>query len=770
MNSKRRFSFKRLALVASLALTGLFGFSSFVINKSANDNSVVEEAKADNEIEYNTHGHPSTIYLKIGKETGRWNDGIFQKDYIGSSVMLVNCKFYDSTGSTAYSGGASYTLVDVHFDNSYWIGKVSIPDADGVDKIEFNNGDQGSWGSGAWTKKYDLPTRGGTQDGKNMFIVTTNSNSPQTCTYAYYKREYTFQGDSHGNSGVLYFIPSKRWRDGNYSSKTLYPYIYCQWKENGETRQNAPWPGQCFSNVSSAKSSDNNVFMFSGIPYVQMTQITIVFNNDLILSDSNSPRINFNEYSRNNWWDGTGQKANVFGMYTYDWYNNVGENQVDIISGNYSWSTSETLLAGSFLEHDYINWYGWPMINNTFQETATSFYSIKLNLTIGDEFQLVFYNKLTNSSYTDQQSRWKLYGQSADGDDEGGRDWNGYNDMTITVYDDCVSKTTPIGSGLVSNYISQADGKYDNVKINHAGTVTISNTANRQKSGDKAVITMRWHDNSTRTFMPSSTLPDNVYGSFNLNDHTYHPIEWNPSTGRYEALCGILAGDTFRMANGSTGINISTLTLWNSEDISVSSTTPGTNNITVNTNTDFYCIGWYYANINPDGEPQALLTYFIDRTHSFTASRKLEPECGEAFALRVLATPTCTCNTTTFNAINTLLSKCTYDTTGAFLSNYSYYDYDYDSYVAAGGDYSSTQKSTTHKTNMAFKYQWLDWNSRSRPDPRPTPGLGNFGNLLSGEENGSLELVIIIASSLSLLSITALSILLLKRKKKEKTN
>ena len=757
-------SFKRLALVASLAFAGLFGVASEIINYKTVKCPVVEEARADsdNDIEYDSHGNPTVIYLKIAKDTNRWNDGLFYKDNRGVDVV-----FYDSTGTTGYDNKHQYTLTDIYYDNNYWIGKVSVPDADGVGAVEFCNGDHNSYYYGAWTYKYLLPSLGSAYEGYNMYIVTTNNSggagrgTQQECTLGYFDRDYILTESDGDSSGTLFFVPNEKWLNNSYdiswfNSRTIYPYIYYAWNEGSTRKENASWPGEAFSSVS------NSVYKFTNIPLVEMIQITIVFNNEVITAKTSGPRLNFNETARKNWWDGSGQKGNTFGMYSNEWYDNVYENEVDMITGNYDWCTSETVIAGSILNED-INWDGWPVQTNILKETSTSFYSIDLDFVIGDEFQVVWYDELKNVSANNKQSKWLLYGQSADSD-KLGRVWNGYDKTSITVYDDCINKSTAIGSDLINNYISKDDSN-GNIKINHAGRVTISNTSNREKSDDKAVITMRWHDDSSRTFTPSSILPNNVYGSFNQNDHNYHPIEWNASTGRYEALCGILAGDTFRFGNNESGISISSLTLWNSEDISVSTTTPGAGYITINNNTDFYSIGWYYQNTNPDGDPEATIVYFIDRTHMFTANRKYDEECGEAFALRVLATPTCSCTSTIFTAINTLLSKCSYDTEGAFLSNYSYYDYDFDSYEAHNHDYSQTEKSTTHKTNMAIKYQWLQWAAGGGVDPRPPHGLGNFSELFNAGDSSS-TIVIIVASSLSLLSVTALSVILIRKKHK----
>ena len=98
------------------------------------------------------------------------------------------------------------------------------------------------------------------------------------------------------------------------------------------------------------------------------------------------------------------------------------------------------------------------------------------------------------------------------------------------------------------------------------------------------------------------------------------------------------------------------------------------------------------------------------------------------------------------------------------MSSYNIVDYDYNSYIAHNKDYNQTAK--THNTNAFIKYQWLQYIGHNRGD-RPAPGLGNFDNLfpMSNSEDNTSIILIIVASSVSILSITALSILMVKKRK-----
>lgn len=99
------------------------------------------------------------------------------------------------------------------------------------------------------------------------------------------------------------------------------------------------------------------------------------------------------------------------------------------------------------------------------------------------------------------------------------------------------------------------------------------------------------------------------------------------------------------------------------------------------------------------------------------------------------------------------------------MSAYTIVDYD-----GVGSTYSS-DADITKNVNAYTKYQWVKWMAGGGSGPMPGPAaLGRFDNLISGTDSDSSIIVIIVASSLSILSITVLSILLVRRKKKEQTN
>ena len=91
------------------------------------------------------------------------------------------------------------------------------------------------------------------------------------------------------------------------------------------------------------------------------------------------------------------------------------------------------------------------------------------------------------------------------------------------------------------------------------------------------------------------------------------------------------------------------------------------------------------------------------------------------------------------------------------MSSYSIIDFENLSDYSSDDDINKT-------TNAYSKYLWCQYQNNPGSHPMPSPGLGRFDNLFEEEETLPV-IIIIIASSVSLLSITALSILLIKKRK-----
>ena len=93
------------------------------------------------------------------------------------------------------------------------------------------------------------------------------------------------------------------------------------------------------------------------------------------------------------------------------------------------------------------------------------------------------------------------------------------------------------------------------------------------------------------------------------------------------------------------------------------------------------------------------------------------------------------------------------------------YDYTYADYIAHGGSYSGCTRSNSYGMNCTNK-----WNALATAESRYSLGAWNsfpIFNLMGGENNFS-TIIIIVSSSVALLSVTALSILVIrKRKSKE---
>ena len=490
----------------------------------------------------------------------------------------------------------------------------------------------------------------------------------------------TTVGSWTGATARLYFVPAFSWKTYDYSSNWIDPSLYYQW-ENGKY-SNASWGT---SMAVPTGHDGKNYYYWDNVPLTELAQITILFNKGW--ASDNPPRIDFSATSRLEWFSNSdGHQKNVFGTLDDGWHTGDGSSLLTMGGGRYIESKSYTFVAGSVAECGFPSWNDSPF-DETILAGSTAPYSLLVPFTIGDQFKLVTYTGLSNTSTSGNAASWSL-----------GQTWKSYGDLTFKIYDDCVDSETQVASGNVSQYISEADG--GNIKINHAGDVTVSVAAVRGTE-----VTLRWSSTSSRSFTPSSTLPNRVVGTFNNSSTSSHQIAWTPETGRYESLCAFKASENFRYANGSTKISISTLVPWNSEDISVSTTSPGTANITVNTNTDFYSIGWYYENTTPGSSPTKSVIYFIDRTAYFTGLAHATARCAEALCKKLELYTTCDVTNANALALQSLYNACTYSSKTTYMSSYSFDDYSYESWHDNGESYSGLTKDST--TNAKTKYEWL---------------------------------------------------------------
>ena len=513
--------------------------------------------------------------------------------------------------------------------------------------------------------------------GASVYSVTAAQQNEVVETKAATTQTWT------GDTGSLFFVPNNTWKsnyydDGGYRFY-MYPCIYIQWG-NG-AYQNAAWPGVAYS------YSNNNVFRFDNIPLTSLNQITVSWAYDFSNWRDTSPRADFSSTSRSAWWNGSSQSKNVFGLPNDGWYRSGGT-EYTMTSGTYYQSPVETIVSGS-IYHENLNWPNWPSSKIGLAGTSSEA-SVTMDFVYGDEFRLVFINELNNVSTG--ASDWRLWGQTSSSDTNGGRDWKSYDNLTFTIYDDCISTSSAVSDK--SKYIVKSG---NNIKVVHAGRVTITSTSKRGTS-----ITLRWSATSSRTFSPSSSLPGTVPGTFNGWDTAANSITWNPRTGRYETLAPVFSGDRFKFF-GTNWCSISTLT----DDIASGSTRTGGggSDWTITSATGYYAIGWYYQNTNPSGAPAGTPKYFLDYSNSFFTPIKSTVATAEALCKRISLYTTCDASNATATGLNALYTACGYASKQSYMSSYDITDYSYQEWEDNGESYEGLTKK--YGTNAWDKYEWI---------------------------------------------------------------
>ena len=160
-----KFSFKRVFLVASLCLAGLFGVSSVIVNEQVKETPVVEEAKAaDPEIPDITPF--DTIYITISANWNKNNDGSWKDTYICFYKSYHKDHFSDSStiaGNVSYPG---YKLSPFVGDDGNYYASISVPS--GAYAMVVNNGSVSSINWNARTFVQHLQDKA---DGLNLFDI-----------------------------------------------------------------------------------------------------------------------------------------------------------------------------------------------------------------------------------------------------------------------------------------------------------------------------------------------------------------------------------------------------------------------------------------------------------------------------------------------------------------------------------------------------------------------------------------------------------------------
>ena len=227
---KGKLSFKRITLVASLALAGFFGVTAGVVNRQANENPIVEEAKAtDMAGVYSGIEGRSTpkdvngdnkIYIgMISNWFSSWSGGVnFEDSYIWTTDHSSDKKISEASWASVSTqqktfGLKNFDLIEVDYTvgtttNITWLAK------------------SGSAGENA--KTVPINPQFYSVNGKaNTYIINTNydnnvfsANDMQRGFWTYLENDTTLEDCEN-----LYFSPSKEWADAYWTYGGCWPYL-----------------------------------------------------------------------------------------------------------------------------------------------------------------------------------------------------------------------------------------------------------------------------------------------------------------------------------------------------------------------------------------------------------------------------------------------------------------------------------------------------------------------------------------------------------------
>lgn len=183
----------------------------------------------------------------------------------------------------------------------------------------------------------------------------------------------------------------------------------------------------------------------------------------------------------------------------------------------------------------------------------------------------------------------------------------------------------------------------------------------------------------------------------------------------------------------------------------------GSHNFWFNGDTGYYLFGACVVNTNPSGTPSRAIYYYMSALSTDTSAGTY------LLAQKIQEVLTCEATSDQASELAILYGLCAdYTDRDTYLLAYTFSDYSLEDYAA--NDYSYVGlEDMNHTTNAYAKYQWIQYiaNGGDMPDPG---AIRLFGNGFDYEDDMT-SMVIIIASSVSLLSLTALSVLIIKKKK-----
>lgn len=426
MRLSKKFSFKRIALVATLALAGLFGISASVIGNRTNKNEMLKVEAAV----------PDYIYFSFCTS---WNGGNTKDNlkevkvyYFGTADSGAPSPSWDSRPAIKNISGA------VIYEDSYaHLNIAKIPNPYHYQQVIFSCNQNGRTDNEKQTSDLTIP-----QDGKNFFLITSNNYSGAFGVGGKQEGEWMTFDDTtqtlnqnridwtsstlHHETDTLYFCPSYRWAtDYGDNGRRIWPYLELTFSSINVGGENytsiAMYPsGIAEPNPDWVGNGDHHkyLFYFDNIPITALTTATIRG------SLNNGKRIALNTTQKEKWYKaGSGHQSNVFGTHDYNWATSWDTT----VSGDYNSfyytpnRSALTYLTGSFFLDNSIDWphdsyVPEPTKSNALVNENSTYDSVTVHVTKGDMFKYYTYKSLgyqfkkpgEESETTNHASQWEF--------------------------------------------------------------------------------------------------------------------------------------------------------------------------------------------------------------------------------------------------------------------------------------------------------------------------------------------------------------------------
>ena len=360
-----------------------------------------------------------------------------------------------------------YTFNGQKNSGSFYVARLTV-DAN-HNRIKFGRGPTMTWGWNTYNHQslnYDI------SGAYNLYELYTNkqyNTGNQECNVI---KPVVDGSGTPSSTKSLYFIPCYKWKaysPSYYNNRN--PHIYFQWfDDEGLIRQNAPWPGVQYSAVTS-----DYVYTFSNVQDSSIHQLTILYGSDK--TSGQIPRLDFNADTINQWQN---NGKNIFGMASDEWYAYSTDTPVSLNSDYYEAKESKAFVLGSFN-----SWKQTPVSEVAYFEKEGSEYIYSTGISANTVFKYITGAYLSNTSSSGSAASWGMVGT-----------WRGYNASDIEVYEHH-DLDNPVSNK--SDYVVDDGTDNHNIKLLKAGYVTFVRTTSTDTAGIK-IIYYSYHNGDALYF------------------------------------------------------------------------------------------------------------------------------------------------------------------------------------------------------------------------------------------------------------------------------